>query len=102
MNELSVNIVILAAGLGTRMKSRMAKVLHQAGGLALVEHVVRSATAVTAPENVVVVTGHQAETVETLLGPYHVSFARQTEQLGTGHALAACGSLLSRRGGLLI
>jgi bifunctional UDP-N-acetylglucosamine pyrophosphorylase/glucosamine-1-phosphate N-acetyltransferase len=88
--ENSLSIVILAAGLGTRMKSRKAKVLHHAGGLTLIEHVVNSALAITTPERVVVVVGHQAEEVRTLLGVRGVRFALQTEQKGTGDALAVC------------
>ncbi len=85
---MTTTVVILAAGLGTRMRSKRAKVLHQAGGMALVEHVVGAARAVAPPENIVVVTGHQAEQVESVLAASRVRFARQTEQKGTGHALA--------------
>jgi bifunctional UDP-N-acetylglucosamine pyrophosphorylase/glucosamine-1-phosphate N-acetyltransferase len=84
---MNTTVVILAAGLGTRMRSKRAKVLHRAGGLTLVEHVVQAARAVAAPERIVVVTGHQADDVEALLGPSGVRFARQIEQKGTGHAL---------------
>ncbi|HYI96038.1 MAG TPA: NTP transferase domain-containing protein, partial [Bryobacteraceae bacterium] len=63
----NLTVVILAAGLGTRMKSRKAKVLHEAGGLTLVEHVVNSALALTSPDRVVVVVGHQAERVQEVL-----------------------------------
>src|SRR5579863_3433731 len=84
---MNTTVVILAAGLGTRMRSKRAKVLHRAGGLALVEHVVHSARAMAAPERIVVVTGHQADDVEALLAPSGVRFARQIEQKGTGHAL---------------
>ena len=98
----SIHVVILAAGLGTRMRSRMAKVLHEAGGLPLVEHVVRSAAAVAEAENIVVVTGHQADQVESRLESHNVRFARQTEQKGTGHALGCCAPVLADRSGLLI
>jgi bifunctional UDP-N-acetylglucosamine pyrophosphorylase / glucosamine-1-phosphate N-acetyltransferase len=84
---MNTNVVILAAGLGTRMRSKQAKVLHRAGGMALVEHVVQAARAVTPPQNIVVVTGHQADAVEALLEPAGVGFAHQVEQKGTGHAL---------------
>jgi len=84
---MNTTVVILAAGLGTRMRSKRAKVLHRAGGLTLVEHVVQAARAVTAPARIVVVTGHQADEVEALLAPSGVRFARQIEQKGTGHAL---------------
>ena len=98
----NLTIVILAAGLGTRMKSRKAKVLHEAGGLTLVEHVVRSALAVTSPDRVVVVVGHQADEVQSVLAPTGVRFAVQTEQKGTGHALEMCRSVAARAEGRLI
>ncbi len=99
---MNVSIVILAAGLGTRMKSKHAKVLHRAGGSALVEHVVDAALAIARPENVVVITGHQAERVEALLTPRGVRFARQTEQRGTGHAVLMAKSLLASEPGLVV
>jgi len=80
-------IVILAAGLGTRMKSRQAKVLHRAGGRTLIEHVVRLAAHFAPPERTYVVIGHQAEAVRSVLAATGVHFIEQTEQLGTGHAL---------------
>jgi len=84
---MKTSVVILAAGLGTRMRSKQAKVLHRAGGLSLVEHVVQAASALTARDRIVVVTGHQADAVETLLKPMGVRFARQVQQKGTGHAV---------------
>lgn len=97
-----VSILILAAGLGTRMKSKMAKVLHRAGGLTLIEHVVRTAAAITAPENVAAVVGHQAERVREAVEGYGIGFAVQREQLGTGDAVKAARGLLEGRGGLLV
>lgn len=88
--EKSLTIIILAAGLGTRMKSRKAKVLHRAAGKALAEHVVDTALALTSADHVYVVTGHQAGQVESLLAPKGVRFVRQTEQKGTGHAVLCC------------
>jgi bifunctional UDP-N-acetylglucosamine pyrophosphorylase/glucosamine-1-phosphate N-acetyltransferase len=82
--------LILAAGLGTRMKSKMAKVLHRAGGLALVEHVVRAALGVASPAKIVVVLGHQADRVRVVLERYGVQFAYQAEPRGTGHAVLCC------------
>jgi len=69
------------------MRSKRAKVLHGAGGVALIEHVVQAARAVAPPERIIVVTGHQADAVEELLTPLGVVFARQVEQKGTGHAV---------------
>jgi bifunctional UDP-N-acetylglucosamine pyrophosphorylase/glucosamine-1-phosphate N-acetyltransferase len=99
---MNTTIVILAAGLGTRMRSKRSKVLHRAGGLALAEHVVAAAGAVAPPESIVAVTGHQAEEVEALLAPRGIGFVRQAEQLGTGHAVASCREKLEGRDGLLM
>ena len=100
--EETISIAILAAGLGTRMRSKKAKVLHQAGGMALVEHVVEASLQLARPEQVAVVVGHQAEQVTALLAGRGVRFATQTEQKGTGHALDCCRELLGGAGGLLI
>ena len=97
---MNMNIVILAAGLGTRMKSKRAKVLHRAGGLPLVEHVVDAASTIAPAERIVVVIGHQADEVQLQLAPLGVRFARQTEQLGTGHALACARATLESQDGL--
>ena len=67
-----ISVVLLAAGLGTRMKSKQAKVLHRAGGMTLVEHAVRTAVGLTAAERVHVVVGHQAEEVQAALAGYPV------------------------------
>jgi bifunctional UDP-N-acetylglucosamine pyrophosphorylase/glucosamine-1-phosphate N-acetyltransferase len=102
----NVNVIILAAGLGTRMKSKQAKVLHRAGGLALIEHVVNAAREIVSPEksgSIVVVTGHQAEQVEALLAPTGVKFVRQAEQKGTGHAVeCARGSFADHENGVVM
>lgn len=98
---MKTSIAILAAGLGTRMKSNLAKVLHKAGGFTLVEHAVRAAL-VTEPANIVAVVGHQAEAVKEVLAPYGVDTALQTQQRGTGHALAMAGPQLKDAGGRLI
>ena len=86
----TLDVLILAAGLGTRMKSETAKVLHKLGGKPLISHVCRTAAALD-PRKIVVVVGHQAESVEQAikqeLNQERVSFALQKEQLGTGHAV---------------
>jgi bifunctional UDP-N-acetylglucosamine pyrophosphorylase / glucosamine-1-phosphate N-acetyltransferase len=101
MNQ-DLTIVILAAGLGTRMKSRKAKVLHEAGGLTLIEHVVNSSLALTSPDRVVVVVGHQAERVQQVLAHTGVRFAVQSEQKGTGHALEMCRETVPNHNGRLV
>jgi bifunctional UDP-N-acetylglucosamine pyrophosphorylase / glucosamine-1-phosphate N-acetyltransferase len=97
-----INVVILAAGLGTRMKSKHAKVLHRAGGMTLIEHVVQTARTIAPPGNITVVIGHQAGQVRSLLAPAGVRFVEQTEQKGTGHALLACRPSLESEPGFVV
>lgn len=87
-NEMTV--VILAAGQGTRMKSKTAKVLHRAGGKPLVRHAIDAALRITIPSRVFLVVGHQAEQVQAATQDTGIHFVVQTEQLGTGHAVM-CG-----------
>jgi bifunctional UDP-N-acetylglucosamine pyrophosphorylase/glucosamine-1-phosphate N-acetyltransferase len=82
-----LTIVVLAAGKGTRLKSGLAKVLHRAGGRALVEHVVRACKAGLPEARVVVVVGHQAEDVRAVVEPLGAATVVQEPQLGTGHAV---------------
>ncbi len=77
--------IILAAGKGTRMKSKLPKVLHQVGGKAMLQHVLDVADAISCTKKVVVV-GHEAELVEAMVGS-QADIAMQKEQLGTGHAV---------------
>jgi bifunctional UDP-N-acetylglucosamine pyrophosphorylase / glucosamine-1-phosphate N-acetyltransferase len=97
-----VNVVILAAGLGTRMKSKHAKVLHRAGGLTLIEHVVQAASEIASAGNITVVIGHQAEQVKKRLASTGVRFVEQSEQKGTGHAVMACRAALESEKGLVV
>jgi bifunctional UDP-N-acetylglucosamine pyrophosphorylase/glucosamine-1-phosphate N-acetyltransferase len=97
-----VNVVVLAAGLGTRMKSKHAKVLHRAGGLTLIEHVVQAASGITGAEHITVVVGHQAEQVQQRLEGAGVRFVEQSEQKGTGHAVMACRPALESEDGLVV
>jgi bifunctional UDP-N-acetylglucosamine pyrophosphorylase/glucosamine-1-phosphate N-acetyltransferase len=100
--EPDLSIVILAAGLGTRMKSKKAKVLHEAGGCTLVEHVVQTALSLAEPDRIVTVVGHQADRVRAVLAGKQVRFVEQTEQKGTGHALMVCRDAVPDHKGLLI
>jgi bifunctional UDP-N-acetylglucosamine pyrophosphorylase/glucosamine-1-phosphate N-acetyltransferase len=100
MNEPTV--VILAAGLGTRMRSKKAKVLHEAGGDTLLNHVLRAAATVTPSEQTVVVVGHQAAEVKASVITGGVRFAEQTEQKGTGHALLCASREIQNRDGVLL
>ncbi|WP_446742959.1 bifunctional UDP-N-acetylglucosamine diphosphorylase/glucosamine-1-phosphate N-acetyltransferase GlmU [Silvibacterium acidisoli] len=80
-------IVIMAAGKGTRLKSKRAKVLHEIGGKPLLAHVIESASQIVAPRDIYVVVGHQAAQVETAVKTTGVHFVTQEEQRGTGHAI---------------
>ncbi|NDD15103.1 MAG: bifunctional N-acetylglucosamine-1-phosphate uridyltransferase/glucosamine-1-phosphate acetyltransferase, partial [Betaproteobacteria bacterium] len=89
--NLAVDVVIMAAGKGTRMISKLPKVLHRLAGKSLIFHVLDTAAALSARQ-VVVVTGHGADQVEhalqqaeTALPP--IKLVRQEPQLGTGHAV---------------
>src|SRR2546423_3912985 len=89
-----LDILILAAGLGTRMRSSTAKVLHKLGGRPLIAHVCRTASALVKGERpVYVVIGHQAEEVKEAvraeLGEGGAVFVTQAEQRGTGDAVYA-------------
>jgi bifunctional UDP-N-acetylglucosamine pyrophosphorylase/glucosamine-1-phosphate N-acetyltransferase len=95
-------IVILAAGQGTRMKSRMAKVLHKAGGKPLVRHAIDTALRIASPDRVFVVIGYQADEVRAEVEAAGVQSIHQTEQLGTGHAVMCGEDQLARLGGRLI
>jgi bifunctional UDP-N-acetylglucosamine pyrophosphorylase / glucosamine-1-phosphate N-acetyltransferase len=98
----AIHVVILAAGQGTRMKSRMPKVLHRLAGKPLIEHVLDTAQTVT-PETITIVVGHEAESVQHLVGERpNVGWALQEPQLGTAHALQQTESRLAAKRGTVI
>jgi bifunctional UDP-N-acetylglucosamine pyrophosphorylase/glucosamine-1-phosphate N-acetyltransferase len=80
-------VVIMAAGKGTRLKSRRPKVLHAIGGKPLLSHVIAAASQVVAPADIFVIVGHQAERVRAAVAATGVKFVDQTDQRGTGHAI---------------
>ncbi|RQP32419.1 bifunctional UDP-N-acetylglucosamine diphosphorylase/glucosamine-1-phosphate N-acetyltransferase GlmU [Burkholderia ubonensis] len=88
-----MNIVILAAGTGKRMRSALPKVLHPLAGRPLLSHVIATARALQ-PSRLVVVVGHGAEQVQAAVAAPDVQFAVQAEQLGTGHAVRRALPLL--------
>jgi bifunctional UDP-N-acetylglucosamine pyrophosphorylase / glucosamine-1-phosphate N-acetyltransferase len=83
---MNLEIVILAAGQGTRMKSRLPKVLHTVGGKPLLEHVIRTAQGLD-PKALHVVMGHGSQQVRDALAHYDINWVPQAQQLGTGHAV---------------
>jgi bifunctional UDP-N-acetylglucosamine pyrophosphorylase / glucosamine-1-phosphate N-acetyltransferase len=80
-------VVIMAAGKGTRLKSKRAKVLHEIGGQPLLAHVIKAARQVVSAGDIYVVVGHQAESVRGAVASLGVRFVEQAEQRGTGHAI---------------
>lgn len=79
--------MILAAGKGTRLKSRYPKVLHKIGGRTLLEHVIAATRELAPPTDTFVVIGHEAERVRAAVAPTGVQFVEQPEQRGTGDAM---------------
>ncbi|MGM1050970.1 MAG: bifunctional UDP-N-acetylglucosamine diphosphorylase/glucosamine-1-phosphate N-acetyltransferase GlmU [Pseudomonadota bacterium] len=84
---MTLDVIILAAGQGTRMRSTLPKVLHRLAGKPMVRHVIDTATGLHA-ERTHVVVGHGAERVREALSDCQVRYALQAEQKGTGHAVA--------------
>ena len=114
--QKSIDVVIMAAGKGTRMKSTLPKVLHRLGGRALLGHVVDCAAQLSA-RRAVIITGHGAIEVEAACAIFtgatgafdekystdlEINFARQEPQLGTGHAVQQAIPLLADDGVTLI
>jgi bifunctional UDP-N-acetylglucosamine pyrophosphorylase / glucosamine-1-phosphate N-acetyltransferase len=98
----NVTVVILAAGLGTRMKSKKAKVLHEVAGDTLLNHVIRAALQVAPPEGIVAVIGHQADQVRQSVRVPGIGFAEQAEQKGTAHAMLCAREAINPASGQLL
>jgi bifunctional UDP-N-acetylglucosamine pyrophosphorylase / glucosamine-1-phosphate N-acetyltransferase len=98
---MALDIVIMAAGKGTRMKSARPKVLHRLGGRSLLQHVMQAAASLGA-QRTVVITGHGADEVEAAFQAPNLVFARQEPQLGTGHAVQQAVPQLHDEGTTLI
>src|SRR4026208_1114917 len=99
-----LNVLVMAAGLGTRMKSNRAKVLHELDGRPIIAHVVRTAQTLD-PKTILVIVGHQAEEVEhavrSEIGELS-SFAIQAQQRGTGDAVESARSQLENSDSLVL
>jgi bifunctional UDP-N-acetylglucosamine pyrophosphorylase/glucosamine-1-phosphate N-acetyltransferase len=87
MEATGFAVAIMAAGKGTRLKSRRPKVLHEVGGRALLLHVIVAAKTLVAPERIFCIVGHEAERVQAAVAPTGVNFVLQEVQRGTGHAM---------------
>jgi bifunctional UDP-N-acetylglucosamine pyrophosphorylase/glucosamine-1-phosphate N-acetyltransferase len=98
---MALDVVVMAAGKGTRMKSARPKVLHRLAGRPLLQHVLETVATLSA-DRVIVVTGHGAEAVEAAVAGPGVVFVRQHEQRGTGHAVQQAVPALHTDGTTLI
>jgi bifunctional UDP-N-acetylglucosamine pyrophosphorylase / glucosamine-1-phosphate N-acetyltransferase len=90
-----IAIAIMAAGKGTRLKSKHPKVLHQVGGKPLLAHVIAAATKVVPAQDVYAIIGHEAERVRQAVAHTGIGFVLQAEQHGTGHALMVAREALA-------
>ena len=85
----------MAAGKGTRLKSKHPKVLHEVGGKPLLAHVIAAAVKIVPPKDVYAIIGHEAERVRNAVAGAGINFVLQKEQRGTGHALMAARDVLA-------
>jgi bifunctional UDP-N-acetylglucosamine pyrophosphorylase/glucosamine-1-phosphate N-acetyltransferase len=90
-----VAIAIMAAGKGTRLKSKHPKVLHEVGGKTLLAHVIAAAIKVVPQQDVYAIVGHEAERVRQAVAATGINFIVQKEQRGTGHALMVAREALA-------
>jgi bifunctional UDP-N-acetylglucosamine pyrophosphorylase / glucosamine-1-phosphate N-acetyltransferase len=102
INTVKFAVIIMAAGKGTRLKSKRPKVLHEIGGSPLLTHVISSAAQLVLPEDIFVVIGHEAEQVKNAVASTGVRFVLQTEQRGTGHAIQCAAPYVTDYDHLLI
>jgi bifunctional UDP-N-acetylglucosamine pyrophosphorylase/glucosamine-1-phosphate N-acetyltransferase len=91
----NIGIAILAAGKGTRLKSKHPKVLHEVGGKPLLAHVIAAATKVVPARDVFAIIGHEADRVRSAVAASGIGFVLQQEQRGTGHALMVAREALA-------
>jgi bifunctional UDP-N-acetylglucosamine pyrophosphorylase / glucosamine-1-phosphate N-acetyltransferase len=94
-------VIILAAGLGTRMRSALPKALHLLAGKALIRHVL-DAVRLLGPGKTAVVLGHQADRVREAIDGYDVEIVLQAEQLGTGHAVRQAADIIAAAEGPVV
>ena len=95
-------VVIMAAGKGTRLKSRRPKVLHEIGGKPLLSHVIAAASRVARPEDIYAVVGHQADRVKSAVAATGIRFVDQPEQRGTGHAIQCARQAIAAYDNILV
>jgi bifunctional UDP-N-acetylglucosamine pyrophosphorylase/glucosamine-1-phosphate N-acetyltransferase len=98
---MPLSIIILAAGQGVRMNSSQPKVMHALAGKPMLQHVVDTSLALE-PEQIMVVVGHQSDLIRSLVHDQGLDFVEQSDQLGTGHAVAQCLPDLNKGNDVLV
>lgn len=96
-----ISIIIMAAGLGTRMKSNLVKILHPLAGKPMLAYTLNLGKSLR-PEKVIAVIGHQADKVKDTFSDYDINWAIQKEQKGTGHAVMQSKGALNNFNGTVI
>lgn len=95
-------VMIMAAGKGTRLRSRRPKVLHEVGGKALLSYVIDTSGELAGNEDIYAIVGHQAERVRAAIAATGVQFIEQAEQRGTGHAIQCARDQIARYEHILV
>jgi len=95
-------VIIMAAGKGTRLRTRRPKVLHEVGGKPLLSHVISTASELAENDDIYVVIGHQAERIREVVGGTGVQFVEQKEQRGTGHAIQCAREAVAKYDHILV
>ena len=100
--DTKLAIVIMAAGKGTRLRTRRPKVLHEVGGKALLSHVISTASELAESTDIYTVIGHEADRVREAVSGTGVQFVEQKEQRGTGHAIQCASEAVAKYNHLLV
>jgi bifunctional UDP-N-acetylglucosamine pyrophosphorylase / glucosamine-1-phosphate N-acetyltransferase len=100
--DTKLGVVIMAAGKGTRLRTRRPKVLHEVGGKALLNHVIATASELADSEDIFVVIGHEAQRVRQAVGGTGVQFVEQKEQRGTGNAIQCARDAVAKYEHILV
>lgn len=100
--DTKLAVVIMAAGKGTRLRTRRPKVLHEVGGKALLSHVIATASQLAESKDIYAVIGHEAERVRHAVGDTGVQFVEQKEQRGTGHAIQCARDAVAKYDHVLV
>jgi bifunctional UDP-N-acetylglucosamine pyrophosphorylase/glucosamine-1-phosphate N-acetyltransferase len=95
-------VVIMAAGKGTRLRTRRPKVLHEVGGKALLSHVIATALELADSQDIHVVVGHESDRVRNAVGGTGVHFVEQKDQRGTGHTIQCARDSISKYDHILV